>query len=343
MWLFNTLVRNFSSSFMQSLRPEMDSVFETEHSVNVMGRPVVPLNLDSKDKVDFLLRNYDYILTDCDGVLYVNNDAVPGVPAVLNRLRDMGKKIIFATNNSTKSRKEFQKKLNRLGYESYMDELFPTSYSTAAYLQSQGFKKKVYVFGMSGIGEELDLVGIPHIGVGKDVTPSDWAPGQCDVTLDPDVGAVVVGFDNQLSFAKLARAASYVGKGCAFIASNTDETFPHHDKSIFVPGPGAQIAAIERMTGKEAIALGKPYKFFFDIIRNKHPDIDPKRTIMIGDRLTTDMVFGRNNGLATLFVQSGLGTLQELNNYRNSTSASDQRCVPDFYLSSLAALHKHIR
>lgn len=306
-------------------------------------RPVVPVNLDAKEKADAFLRNYDYVVTDCDGVLYLNNDAVPGVPMALNRLRKMGKKIIFATNNSTKSRDEFMKKLKKLGYDAEMDELFPTSYSTAVYLQSIGFDQKVFVVGMSGISKELDKVGIRSFGVGSDSTPTSWTAGECDIELDDEVGAVVVGFDNQISFPKLARASSYVKKpGCLFIASNGDETYPHLDKRIVVPGPGAYVAAIEAVTGKEAIGLGKPFTFFFDMIRMKHPDIDPKRTVMIGDRLTTDMVFGRNNGLATLFVQSGLGSLEEMNNYRNSGQPGADRCVPDYYLTSLAALNKYM-
>ena len=304
-------------------------------------RQTVPVNLDSKEKAEGFLRNYDYIITDCDGVLYVNNDAIPGVPATLNRLRKMGKKIIFATNNSTKSREEFMKKLKKLGYEAEMDELFPTCYATAVYLQSIGFDQKVFVVGMSGISKELEKVGIESLGVGADPSPASWTPGQCDIELEADVGAVVVGFDNQISFPKLARACSYVKQpDCLFIASNGDETYPSPDKNIVVPGPGAYVAAIEAVTGKEPIALGKPFTFFFDMIRKKHPDIDPKRCVMIGDRLTTDMVFGRNNGLATVFVQSGLGTLEEMNNYRNSKKPGVDRCVPDFYLPSLASLHK---
>jgi phosphoglycolate phosphatase len=306
--------------------------------------PVNPVNLDSKERAEQFLNRFDYILTDCDGVLYVNNDAVLGVPQTLNKLRKMGKKIIFATNNSTKTREEFMKKLKTLGYEAEMDELFPTSYATAVYLESLGFKQKVFVVGMNGISKELAKVGIESFGVGSDPTPSSWTPGQCDIELEEDVGAVVIGFDNQISFPKLARACSYVKQdSCLFIASNADETYPHPDKNVVVPGPGAYVAAIEAVTGKEPIALGKPYTFFFDCIKRMHPEIDPKRTVMIGDRLTTDMVFGRNNGLSTLFVQSGLGTLEEMNNYRNSKNPATERCVPDFYLESLADLSKYLQ
>ncbi|CAG2103757.1 unnamed protein product [Medioppia subpectinata] len=304
---------------------------------------VTPVNLDSKERVKEFLDKFDFILSDCDGVLWVNNGAVKGAPEAINKLRAKGKRVCFATNNSTKTRQEFHQKLTKLGYESHMDELFPTSYSTAVYLKSIGFDRKVFIVGMSGIAGELADVGIESCGVGSDPTPRHWTPGMADVELDEDVGAVVVGFDNQISFPKLTKACSYVrDPNCLFIASNADETYPHPDPRVAVPGPGAYVAAIQAVTGKEAIPLGKPYKYFFDIIRRQHPEIDPKRTIMIGDRLTTDMVFGRNNGLKTLFVQSGIGTYDDMINFKNSNDPEDHKCVPDYYLNSLDDLNKYL-
>lgn len=104
------------------------------------------------------------------------------------------------------------------------------------------------------------MVGVGSFGIGFDPTPSSWIPGMCDTDLETDLGAVVVGFDNQVSFHKLARACSYAKqKDCFLIASNADETFPHRNPKVVVSGPGAYVAAIEAVTGKEAIALEKPY------------------------------------------------------------------------------------
>ncbi|KAK4337341.1 hypothetical protein RND71_043611 [Anisodus tanguticus] len=293
-----------------------------------------PVNLNNKERVKEFLERYDYILCDCDGVLWLSNNAVPGVAKTLNRLRELGKKIIFATNNSTKTREEFMNKLRRLGYIAYMDELFPTSYSTAVYLNSIGFDGQAYVIGCSGISKELAKFGIESEGVGLEPTPDDWIPGYADIEdYNYEINAVIVGFDNQISFPKLVKACSYVKKpNCKFIAANADETFPPPNDKVMVPGPGAYIAAIEAVTKKKAINMGKPYKFFFECIKHVHKDIDNKRTIMIGDRLTTDMVFGRNNGISTLFVQSGLGTYEEMINYKNSNKPEDRVCVPDYYL-----------
>lgn len=160
-----------------------------------------PINLNVKERVKDFLERYDYILCDCDGVLWRNSEAVSGVPKTLNRLRELGKKIIFATNNSTKTREEFMLKLRRLGYVCQMDELFPTSYSTAIYLNSIGFDGNVYVVGCSGISKELAKFNIESEGVGLENTPNDWLPGYADIDdYDENIRAVVVGFDNQIRY-----------------------------------------------------------------------------------------------------------------------------------------------
>lgn len=298
-------------------------------------------NLDNRSAFEEFIDSFDTIVTDCDGVLYINNDPIDGVSRALNQLRRYGKKIIFATNNSTKNRVQSLQKLRKLGYEANLNEVFPTSYASALYLKQINFNRTVYVLGSQGIADELDNLGIKNFGVGPDPTPDEWAPGQARFKVDPDVGAVVVGFDNQVSFKKLAKACSYVKRpDCLFIASNIDESFPSVSPDIFVPGPGLYVSAIKAGTGRDPIVLGKPGKYFFDIIRSQHPSIEPSRTIMIGDRLTTDMPFGHNNGMSTLFVQSGLGTKDEMLEYGSSDDYEDQRCAPDYYLPSLASLNK---
>uniref|UniRef100_A0A6G1S8L7 Phosphoglycolate phosphatase n=1 Tax=Aceria tosichella TaxID=561515 RepID=A0A6G1S8L7_9ACAR len=300
-------------------------------------------SLDNKTTYDDFIDSFDTVVTDCDGVLYINNDPIDGVAKALNGLRRKGKKIIFATNNSTKNRVQFLQKLRKLGYEAHLDEVFPTSYSSALYLKQINFKRSVYVLGSQGIADELNNVGIKNFGVGPDVTPDEWAPGQARFKVDKNVGAVVVGFDNQVSFKKLAKACSYVKRpDCLFVASNADESFPSISPDIFVPGPGVYVSAIKAGTGRDPIVLGKPGTYFFDIIRSQHPTIDPARTIMIGDRLTTDMPFGHNNGMATLFVESGIGTIKEACEYGSSDDYEEQQCVPDYYLPSLAALNKYL-
>ena len=103
---------------------------------------------------------------DCDGVLWRGETLIDSVPETLAMLRSMKKKIIFVTNNATKSRKGYQSKFSKLGLTVAPDEIYPASFAAASYLESIQLpkSKKVYVVGDVGIGEELDLLGYQCIG-----------------------------------------------------------------------------------------------------------------------------------------------------------------------------------
>jgi len=103
----------------------------------------VPLCLDNKNEVCRVLDSIDYILTDCDGVIYLNNTVIPGTPEVLQALRDRGKTIIFVSNNSSKSRKTVLKKLNQMGFNAVIEEVFVSSSVVAEYLKARSFKGRV--------------------------------------------------------------------------------------------------------------------------------------------------------------------------------------------------------
>ena len=114
-----------------------------------------------------LLDSVDIFMFDCDGVIWKGDSLIDGVPAVLEMLRKAGKKIFFVTNNSTKSRLGYKGKFTSLGLDVEPEEIFSSSFAAAAYLEQTKFKetgKKVYIVGEVGIQEELDLIGVPHIG-----------------------------------------------------------------------------------------------------------------------------------------------------------------------------------
>lgn len=101
--------------------------------------------------------------------------------------------------------------------------------------------------------------------------------------LENDVGAVIVGFDEHISYPKMIKAASYASDpSCYFIATNTDERFPV-GVNIVLPGSGSIVKAIETSAERKAYVLGKPHSYMADFIINKY-NVDPKRTLMIGDR-----------------------------------------------------------
>ncbi|GIZ03394.1 glycerol-3-phosphate phosphatase [Caerostris extrusa] len=160
--------------------------------------------------------------------------------------------------------------------------------------------------------------------------------------LDPEVGAVVVGFDQHVSYPKLTKAASYLKDNeTLFIATNRDEQFPT-EGNLIIPGAGTFVAAVEIVSGRKATALGKPEKFMLDCIKIAHPKIDFSRTIMIGDRLNTDILLGTKHGLKTLLVGTGINSLEDVRQLELSTDEQKQLLVPDYYLPCLGDLLKFI-
>lgn len=170
-----------------------------------------PINLNTLEEVDKLLSSIDYVLTDCDGVIYLNNSIIPGTPETLNMLRAKGKKIVFASNNSSKSRRSVLTKLNKMGFNATIDEVVVSSFVVGRYLESLNFKEKVYILGCAGVKDELDGMNIENFGVGADPFPENFDTSTLvpPITLDPSVQAVVVAFDNLISIPKLIKV-SYI-------------------------------------------------------------------------------------------------------------------------------------
>uniref|UniRef100_T1JCT4 4-nitrophenylphosphatase n=1 Tax=Strigamia maritima TaxID=126957 RepID=T1JCT4_STRMM len=294
---------------------------------------------------DFFINSFDSILVDCDGVLWHGNKPIKGAATTLKKFRDLGKKVFFITNNSTKTRDEFLNKFHALQFEATIDEIFSTSYAAAIYLRNLHFKQKVYVVGSKGIGQELDLVKIRHIGVGPDILKGNIIDLINDgIELDPEVRAVIVGFDEHFSYPKILRAASYLNDpNCAFIATNTDERFPvESENPIVMPGSGSLLAAVKVAAQREPLVLGKPTPYMLDAICSVH-NIDRSRSLMIGDRLNTDILMGVNCGIGTLLVLTGISTLEEVQENRNSSKVDDQKLVPDYFVDSLGSLEKFMR
>lgn len=278
-----------------------------------------------------LIDNVDVFIFDCDGVIWRGDSLIPGVPGILDKLRSAGKRCFFVTNNSTKSRKDYKKKFDELGLNVPPEEIFSSSFAAAAYFEQTKFKetgKKVYIIGERGIEEELALIGIPYIGGEADKdTVATLGPGQM-VHHDPDVGAVVVGFDRFISYYKIQYAQLCINenKGCQFIATNLDAVTHLTDAQEWA-GNGSMVGAIKGCTGKEPTVVGKPAPLMVEYICDKF-GVKRERICMVGDRLDTDVLFGNNNGMKSCLVLSGVTSEKKLLNPKN-------KIVPDYYCDSI--------
>jgi 4-nitrophenyl phosphatase len=217
-------------------------------------------------------------------------------------LRSNNKQVVFVTNNSTKSRQDYKKKLESMGIPATAEEVFGSSYSASIYIsrilpkehpQLQE-KNKVFVIGEAGIETELDAEGVPHIGgtdpaYRRDVTPEDYklmADGDPSL-IDPKVGVVLVGLDFHYNYFKMCLAMQYIRRGALFLATNIDSTLPSAG-SLF-PGAGSMSAPLTLAFGRQPVTFGKPSQAMMDAIEGKFK-FDRSKACMVGDRYVIESV-----------------------------------------------------
>jgi phosphoglycolate phosphatase len=300
------------SSVIDAMRLKEDAELALRQQGTSNGAKRSALITEAEKKA--LVDKTDVFVFDCDGVIWKGDKLIDGVPETLDMLKAMGKRMFFVTNNSTKSRKGYLKKFQSLGLKVEANEIYSSSYAAAAYLQSIDFPKdkKVYVIGEVGIQEELDLVGIRHIGgpadAGKVV---ELTPGLA-LDHDKDVAAVVVGFDRYFNYHKIQTAQLCINEnpGCMFIATNTDAVTHLTDAQEWA-GNGSMVGCIKGCTNREPTVVGKPSGFMLDNIA-KTFSIDKSKICMVGDRLDTDILFGQHNGTNTMLVFTGVTTPETL-------------------------------
>lgn len=283
-----------------------------------------------------LLDSVDSVLFDCDGVIWRGDQAIPGAPQVVNLLKEKGKKVFFVTNNSTKTRKMYADKMTTLGFSVTEEEVFGTAYCSAMYLKTVcKLDGKVYLIGSNALKQELEAVGIQQTGVGPDHIvgqQADWA----NVPLDPEVKAVLVGFDEHFSYMKLNRALQYLIQGRLFVGTNSDTRLPLEGGKA-VPGTGCLLQAVETAAQRKAETVGKPNHYMFDCVASQF-GLDSERCLMVGDRLDTDILFGSNCGLKTLLTLTGVSTVADAEAHQKSGCVERQGMVPDYYVESIADL-----
>lgn len=294
--------------------------------------------LSAEGRRDFY-NSFDTVLTDCDGVLWLLNNTIQGATDVMNGFKADNKKVFFVTNNSTKSHMQFLEKFHALGFKALANEVVSTSFLAAKYLKANlDPSKQVYVVGSPAIACELDALNIRHFGVGEDYLKTSVPTFVENIKLEPDVGAVLVGFDEHLSYPKLFRAASYLkDQNVLFVATNTDESFPVAGTGLVMPGTGSLVCAVKTCAGREPFVVGKPSSYICNVLTETNK-IDPSRTLMIGDRCNTDILLGKRCGFKTLLVLTGVNSLKDVEEWSKSDDPKLLELVPDYYAQSIDSL-----
>jgi NagD protein len=231
-------------------------------------------------------------ICDMDGVIYHGNLILPGVPEFIQWLKEEKKEYLFLTNNSGYTPLELRQKLERMGLEVPEERFYTSALATAAFLKEQAPGCSAYVIGEAGLLNALYDVGI---------TMND---------VNPDY--VVVGEGRSYSLDTLTKAANLVLGGAKLIGANSDLTGPI--ESGIAPACRALIAPIELATGKEAYFCGKPNPLMMRTglrILGCHS----AESVMVGDRMDTDIISGMECGMSTILVLSGISTMDTLKQY----------------------------
>ena len=224
-------------------------------------------------------------ISDMDGVIYHGNRLLDGVRAFVEWLETNDKKYIFLTNNSERSPRELRQKLDRMGLDVSEDHFYTSALATASYLKSQCPGGSAYVIGEAGLVGALYDAGFSM----NDVNP-DY---------------VVVGETSGYSFDKIQRAVQLVRAGAKLIGTNPDITGPIENG--ITPACRALISPIEMACNRQAYFIGKPNPLMMRHAQ-KRLGVSPEETVIVGDRMDTDVMSGMESGMSTVLVLSGVSS-----------------------------------
>ena len=234
-----------------------------------------------------------YIISDMDGVIYRGKQLIPGATEFVKRINDEKINFLFLTNNSEQTPIDLKRRLSALGIEGLSEENFITSaMATAIFLQMQSPGGTAYVVGGAGLVSELYKVGFS--------------------ISETDPEYVVVGKTSNFNFESMKKAMNLIEHGAKFIGTNPDVIDPtEHGHE---PACGSILASIEMATGKKPYIIGKPNALMMTIAKKKLGG-HSEETLMIGDRMDTDIVGGLEAGMKTCLVLSGVTKAEMINHF----------------------------
>lgn len=254
-------------------------------------------NLDYFGKDLSGLETKRLFLFDMDGTIYQENTVFEGTRELLEWIRNQGGRYVFITNNSSKSVKDYVEKVRRMNLLADEENFFTSVQATILYLRENYSGARVYCQGTHSMVQELTDAGI-HV----------------TEQVEKDIDVVLVGFDMELTMAKLRNTCEILTcQNPVYLATNPDVCCPvsFGDTPGFVPDCGSMCYGIERATGKKPKYIGKPEPTMIDIVRKKC-GYSAEETLVIGDRLYTDIASGVNAGVDTVCVLSGEATAEDI-------------------------------
>ena len=257
-----------------------------------------------------VLRDLDGLIVDLDGVVWIGPTAVPGSVAATAELRARGVRLVFLTNDPSASREDCAERLRALGVEVDESEIVTSGSALAAFMaQRESGGTGTFVIGSVSLKRELERAGLTLL--------AGEAGREAEV--------VAVGGHSGFDYGELLVATQALRRGARLYAAGRDATFPMPDGPW--PATGAVVAAVEVAGGTQAIAVGKPEPFMFELARSLLDGCE--HVAVVGDNVSSDIAGGRRAGLTTILVLTGTTRRQDL---------ADADVAPDVVLPDLAAL-----
>lgn len=233
-----------------------------------------------------MFEKYKGFIFDLDGTIYRGENLIPNADKTITQIKSSGKKAIFISNKTTGTVEDYHKFLISKGVPIEKDEIINSTVVIKNYLSTNYSGKKFFA-----IGEKLFIKEIESTGLSYSSNPSD-------------IDLLIVTLDRTLNYEKLEIAARALENGVKFFAANIDDTCPVDDGEVL--DAGATISALEKRTHKKLeLHFGKPSKFMFEEIK-KRIQVDLEQTLLIGDRLETDIAMGNNFGIDSALVLTGV-------------------------------------
>jgi len=233
------------------------------------------------------------LILDMDGVIWRADAPIGNLAEIFARIEARGLKYVFATNNGTKTPEQYVERLAGFGVNVNPTQVV-TSALGVAYMLAQKYPKgtKVFMIGEDGIRVALEEKGFEVLSTNN----------------APEAKVVVMGIDRGITFDKMREATLLVRSGVPFYATNPDKTFPTPRGEI--PGAGAWISVITTATEVEPIIAGKPFPFMMELSLELL-GTKKEETLVVGDRLETDIAAGKAVGCPTALVLSGVSTKEQ--------------------------------